>query len=87
MSGNAARPFCNSTTSVARPRTKRALAVIAAFAVIATGCDPGWTTALIGTGTPGNTGDGGAAVNAQLATPSAIVAIPGGGTYVLDKGA
>ena len=61
--------------------------MIAAFAVIATGCGPGWTSALIGTGMPGNAGDGGAAADAQLTTPSAIALIPGGGKYVLDKGA
>jgi uncharacterized protein YjbI with pentapeptide repeats len=68
-------------------KTRRIVAVLAGLTLVATGCDPGWTTAPIGTGTPGNTGDNGPASSAQLTTPSAIVLIPGGGKYVLDKGA
>jgi hypothetical protein len=52
---------------------------------LATGCNAGVLLPLAGDGSSGNTGDAGPATQAQLVTPGATVAIPGGGFYVLDE--
>ncbi len=66
---------------------RRALGVAAITALLATACDPGLMSLVAGTGTSGSAGDGGPATSATFVTPSAIAPIPGGGEYVLDKGA
>ena len=63
---------------------RRALGVIAVIALVATACDPGKVTPTAGTGTSGSTGDGGPATAATFQEPGGIVAIPGGGYYVVD---
>ena len=67
---------------------RRRLVALAALVVLAaTACDPGLVSLVAGTGTSGSAGDGGPATSATFVTPSAITPIPGGGEYVLDKGA
>ncbi len=66
-------------------RVQRLAAIAAIISLIAVGCDPGHITTMAGTGTSGYTGDGGAATAATLNDPSSLVAIPGGGFYVLDQ--
>ena len=63
---------------------RRALGVVAVIAIVATACDPGKVTPTVGTGASGNTGDGGPATDATFQAPGGIVAIPGGGYYVVD---
>ncbi len=55
-----------------------------ALVALATGCNAGVLLPLAGDGSSGNTGDAGPATQAQLVTPGATVAVPGGGFYVLD---
>ncbi len=63
---------------------KRLAAIVAVLALVAIACDPGRVTPIAGTGTAGNTGDGGPATFATFETPGGIAAIPGGGYYVVD---
>ncbi len=70
-----------------RRRLRSLVAGAAVATLIATGCDPGHITTMAGTGTSGTGGDGGAATAATLNKPTSLVAIPGGGFYVLDQAA
>ena len=63
---------------------RRVAAVVAVLALVAVACEPGKTNPVAGTGTSGNTGDGGPATSATFETPGGIAAIPGGGYYVVD---
>lgn len=70
-----------------RSRRVRAGVVIAALALVAAACQPGWTDPLVGSGdgsgtTPGSSGV--AKTEVALAKPTSVVAIPGGGFYVYD---
>lgn len=56
-------------------------------ALLATACDSGLITAIAGTGSAGNSGDGGPAISATFEQPGGIVVIPGGGYYVVDQAA
>ncbi len=53
-------------------------------AVVLAACNPGAVSNVVGNGTSGNSGDGAAAVDAQLTSPSAIAVDPNGGYYVVD---
>ncbi|HET9104905.1 MAG TPA: hypothetical protein VFN55_16255 [Solirubrobacteraceae bacterium] len=46
----------------------------------------GTITTVAGTGTAGDTGDGGAATSATLNAPRSVVAVPGGGYLIADSG-
>jgi hypothetical protein len=53
--------------------------------LVLTGCQAVGSIAVVaGTGVEGTTGDGGPAVNAEIAEPEAVAAIPGGGFYIAD---
>lgn len=80
----------------ARLRAPRGLAVAGGRLYIADTADQrvravdletGIITPVAGSGTPGFTGDGGAAVHARLAFPEAVVAVDGGATlFIADRG-
>jgi hypothetical protein len=65
------------------------LALVGVAAAPASAGNPpeGTITTIAGTGTPGNTGDGGPATSAQLNLPSDTVVSPSGTTYISDYNA
>ena len=66
----------------------RRLVVFAAIvALLVTACDAGRVTGVAGTGGSGRSGDGGPATSATFEQPGGLLAIPGGGFYVVDQGA
>jgi hypothetical protein len=69
---------------MARALRGRAGLAIAAIAVTASGCVPGWTVGFAGTGVVGFGGDGGPANAALLDTPADVVVDPGGGYVFVD---
>jgi lysophospholipase L1-like esterase len=63
------------------------LAVLASFLVLGTSAEAAVsTTAVVGTGTSGYAGDGGAATAAQINWPTAMTSLPSGGYVFVDTG-
>ena len=56
----------------------------AAAALLISGCQPGLTRSVAGTGSYGNTGDSGPATSATLGWPTSVTATPGGGFSFAD---
>lgn len=55
-----------------------------ALALVGVACDPGFTLPMVGSGTSGSSGDGGAPKDAQLMDPGGLVVDPSGAYFVLD---
>ena len=69
-------------------RIIRSVLAVGVLVAAASACQPaGWLSGAIGTGSSGNTGDGGLASAAQMVTPGAMAPIPSGGWYVVDESA
>jgi hypothetical protein len=82
---NGTRRGASAPRSAGSARAARRLGACVALVALATGCNAGVLLPLAGDGSSGNTGDAGPATQAQLVTPGATVAVPGGGFYALDE--
>ena len=52
--------------------------------MLAVACNPGATTPVAGNGAAGNSGDGGAAIEASMQQPGGLTVLPDGGFVVVD---